>query len=218
LTRDSQPLDEAVADAVEGTVGEQLVQVVQSEDPDESGLIRPFVVIDLRSALRAVRRRDASLPGVDEATEAASELAPSSAEQTDSEPSGGGRSRLRALFVAGVVVGLGYALRRRAGEASVDESPEEAAEEAAEGTRTIAERAATTIQQRGEMAASRIEEGSGAIAERIEEGGDEAAEQIKESGEQLDEVESEAEEKVAEAGDEQSGDAEGDESGESGDA
>lgn len=203
LTRDTQPLDDAVEDAVQGTVGEELIRVVQSDDPDEAGLIRPFVVIDLRRALRAVRQRDASLPAVGEAADAASELASTTDGQSESgsadDSGGGGRGLLPSLFVAGVVVGLGYALRRRRSGRSPEDATEEAAEDAAEETRTIAERAASTIQQRGEMAATRIEAGTGAVAERIEERGDEVAGQIEESEEQLEEVESTAEEKVDEA-------------------
>ena len=181
---------------MDGTIGEQIVQVIQNDDPDESGLIRPFVVIDLRRALRSVRQTDAPVPGIDQAAEAASELTTEAGSQSDAGQEDSGRSLLSTLFVAGVVLGIGYALRNRGGSTpAVDEVAEDAAEE----TQTIAERAASTIQQRGEVAASRIEEGTGAIAERLEESGDEAAQQIQESGEQLDEVESEAEEKMEEA-------------------
>lgn len=186
-----------------GTLGEQVVQVVQNDDPDDSGLIRPFVVIDLRRALRSVRQSDTSVPGIDQAAEAASELTEEAGSRSGSDAASGqedsGRGLLSTLFVAGVVLGVGYAIRnRRGGAPPVDEAAEEAADE----TQTIAERAASTIQQRGEVAASRIEEGTGAIAERIEEKGEGAAQGIQEGGEQLDEVESQAEEKVQEKADE----------------
>jgi hypothetical protein len=201
LTRDTQNLDEAVEDAFEGTLGEQLVSVVRSEDPDESGLIRPFVVLDLRSALRSVRRSDAPVPGIDQAAAAASELTSEGDLGTDSGSQSGdadsGRGLLTRLFLAGLVAGAVYGIRnrRQSGTPSVDEAAEEAADE----TQTLAERAASTIQQRGEVAASRIEEGTDALAERIEDTGTETARQIQETGEQIDEVESQAEETVEEA-------------------
>ena len=201
LTRDSQNLDDAVEDAVEGTVGEQLVQVIQSDNPDESGMIRPFVVIDLRNALKKVRRSDATVPGIDEAAQAASDLAAEGESGTETDQQSSGRSRLPRLLVAGVVLGVGYALRnrRQSGSGSGTPSVNEAAEEAAGETQSIAEKAASAIQQRGEVAASRIEEGSDAIAERIEEKGEMTAEQLEETGEQLDEAESEAEQTVEDA-------------------
>lgn len=199
LTRDSQNLDDAVEDAVEGTVGEQLVQVIQSDNPDDSGMIRPFVVIDLRNALKKVRRSDAPVPGIDEAAQAASDLAAEGESGTETGQQSSGRSRLPRLLVAGVVLGVGYALRNRRQSGSGTPSVNEAAEEAAGETQSIAEKAASAIQQRGEVAASRIEEGSDAIAERIEEKGEMTAEQLEETGEQLDEAETEAEEKVEDA-------------------
>lgn len=198
LTPDTESLDETVEEALDGTLGEQLVQVIQADDPDGSGAIRPFLVIDLRRALQTVREIDTPVPGIDQAAEAASELAgdddnqSKSSSQSESEQEPSGRGLLSKLFVLGVVVGIGYALRKRRSGRSVDEAAEEAAEE----TQTIAERAASTVQRRGEVAASRIEEGTGAIAERIEETGEESAQQIQESGEQIDEVESRAEEKI----------------------
>lgn len=184
---------------MEGTVGEQLVQVIQSDNPDESGMIRPFVVIDLRNALKKVRRSDASVPGIDEAAQAASNMAAEAESGTETGQQGSGRRRLPRLLIAGVVLGVGYALRNRRQSGSGAPSVDDAAEEAAGETQSIAEKAASTIQQRGEVAASRIEESTGAIAERIEEKGEMTAQQLEEKGERLDEAQSEAEEKVEDA-------------------
>lgn len=181
---------------MEGTVGEQLVQVIQSDNPDESGMIRPFIVIDLRNALKKVRKSDAPVPGIDEAAKAASDLTAETDGETQTSQQSSGGSRLPRLLLAGVVLGVGYALRNRRQSQSETPSVDEAAEEAAGETQSIAEKAASTIQQRGEVAASRIEEGTEVIAERIEERGEMTAEQIEEQGQRLDEKESEAEEKA----------------------
>jgi paraquat-inducible protein B len=208
LKRDSEALDETVEEAVEGTVGEQLVRVIEARDEGEGGMIRPFLVIDLRSAVGKLRQSERSVPGLDEATDAASELA-SETKGTEQSQQDTGRGLLSSLFVAGVIIGLGYAMRKRGGstQTSPQEKTERTAQEAAQQTESLAERAANTIQQRGEVAASRIEESTQAIAGRIEEGGQQTAEQIDRGGQQaaekmdqtsdqLDQVESQAQEKA----------------------
>lgn len=192
LKRDTETLDEAVNDAVEGTPAEQLIHVIQSERAEGEGMIRPFLVIDLRSALSRVRGSDVDVPGVGEAAEAASELTTGS-EGDESRSESDGRGLLSRVFVLGLLAGVGYALWNR------DTSPEEAAAEAADEAETLAERAATVIQRRGEVAAERIEEGSELLAEQLEERGSETADKLDEASDQIEDVQEEAEEKMEDA-------------------
>lgn len=173
---------------MEGTVGEQLIHVFRAEQAEGNGVLRPFLLVDLRPLFRYLRRGEREVPAIGEA---ATELARSADVEQQSD---GGGGTLSKLFLLGIVVGLGYALRSRSRSrgGSVDETAQRTAEEA----ETLADRAANTIQRRGEVAATRIEEGSEALAERIETTGEQTAEQIGEAGERIEDVESEAEERM----------------------
>ncbi len=171
---------DSVTDAVEGTIGEQILHILEGTDvdvssPGKSKRSGPFLLVDLGTAVNYLRGRRA---GTSMIGEAASELTSS----TDMETANSGRGRLSKLLVIGVVLGLAYLVRNRTRQT------DDAAEETAAEAESLAERAAATIQQRGEMAATRIEEGSEAVAERLEERGVEAAATIEDTGDTIDET------------------------------
>lgn len=155
----------------------------QSSGSRDRSILRPLLVVDLREAIRHLR---GGREGATEAIEQTAEEALSTEMTGDRRGSGGsgrsdgsqgsGRGTLSKLFLVGVVVGLGYVMRKRSGSVG------EAVTEATERVRGVADE---TERRSGEMA-GRTEAAAGEAADRIEQTGetvaDEAADRVRESG------------------------------------
>jgi len=112
-----------------------------------------------------------------EAAETVAKRAEEASEQaTETEQSGRDGGTARRLAMAGIVAGVGYALRRW--YRSRDRRP--------------------TISERSEAAADRTESAADRAADRIEAGGERAADRVEEAGEAAEDVREETKEAIEE--------------------
>lgn len=204
---------ETAGESMQGTESGPLMQVLKVAI-EESGMdassasrgrkiARAFLVVDVGAAVnRLLRGRGGPSEAAETLVEPALEIETGEGRQ--------GRGTLSKLFLAGVVVGLGYVLRSRSGSVGkvVDTATQRAqtvADETARRSGEIAQRTtavtgqvAGRIEESGEMAAERIEQTGEMAAERIEGGGEMAADRIQESGEMATDQIEEATETVEE--------------------
>lgn len=164
-------------------------------------IVRSFLLVDVGAALDYLRGRRRGGGTGSEAAETLTEMVP------EPETDDGGRGILSRVFLLGLVVGVGYVLRRRtgAGGRGVEEAADRAgsvadetagtAGEAADQTTAVAEKVAERIQRGGEMTADRIQAGSEQLADTIQRQGGEAAGHVEaESKEAADRIETGGEE------------------------
>ncbi|WP_162224595.1 hypothetical protein [Halorussus amylolyticus] len=173
------------------------IETNRSSGASRRGMSGPFVVIDLGPVAERFFG-DSNSEGLEERAESALDAVNTGMQATSSSDRDGqsqGRGMLSRLFVVGLVVGLGYVLRRRGGSlggvlrratermrSTADETADRT-DEAADRTETVAGTAAQRIRETGEMAAQQVEQGSEMVATRIEEGGETASDRVEESGE-----------------------------------
>jgi hypothetical protein len=180
----------------------------------DTDIARTFLLVDLGAAMNYLRGRR----GSSEATEALTEMVsePELTETGGESNSGGqGRGTLSKLFLVGMVVGLGYMLRKRSGSVgqTVSQATDRAREvadetelrsgEMAGRTETVTEKAADRIEETGETvadeAADRVRESGEMAADSVQESGEMAADEIEGAAEKTEEAEEKAEDAADEA-------------------
>lgn len=224
----SRTSEKTESNSMKDAVGRPVMQAIRmareesdamrSTESQDGKIVRSFLLIDVGAALDYFRSRRGGRGATSEATEALTEMVP----EPEVEEESGGRGILSRMFVLGLVVGVGYMLRRRSGSGGqvtgkVTERAESVADETVDSTHEAAERTSSVtgmvaerLQQGGEMAADRIQMGSerladtiqqegGEAAGRVETGTEQAAERVETSGEEAAERIDEAAETAEEA-------------------
>lgn len=240
-TEESRDLEQGSTERSADRARDPLVRVVEvALGDDESGrstgsqgkgIVRPFLLVDLRAAVDYLRgNRGGPTEAIGRGAEEVLQTATSEGElergrssrrgRTSGQTDGGGRGMLSKLFLVGLVVGLGYVMRKRSGSVgeAVSEATDRAREvadetemrsgEMAQRTESVADEAADRIEEQGETvadeAADQVREVGETAADSVQESGEMAADEIEEVADTAEEAEQQAEEKVDEvSGDEE---------------
>lgn len=175
-------------------------------------IVRTFLLVDLGAAVNYLRGRRGSSGATQALSKLVSESELTSEPELESESGAGdesGRGILSRLFLVGVIIGLGYVLRKRSGSVSqtVSEATDRAREfadetelrsgEMAGRTEVVTEEAADRIEETGETvadeAADQVRETGEMAGDRVQESGEMAADEIEEVAEKTEEAEEKAE-------------------------
>ncbi|WP_135853886.1 hypothetical protein [Halorussus salinus] len=208
----TESTDDSVRDPLVRVVEVLLEATEESDGTSSDGrpAVRPFLLVDLSAVLDYLGGARGNGVGGSEtrgrATEAVGSLVGATlrattdrearergdrdgerlttGDRTERAGESDGRGTLSKLFLLGIALGVGYAVRRQSG--SVGETVGRATDrvrEVADRTAVRSGEAAQRTEAAAGEAADRIEEGSETAADRVQEGGEAAAEQVRERGE-----------------------------------